>query len=314
MLIALIVILALLAAFLVAAAAWVYTFTFKRRDRDPSSTEQIFLGDFTPEQNERIRAGMEFIASEPHERVYTTSHDGLRLAASLYERGNKRVMLLFHGYRAPSAARDFSCAVEMYLGYGLDILLVDERAHGESEGKVITFGVKERRDVLTWIDFVKARYGEDVELYLGGISMGAATVMMAAGLDLPANVKGIVADCGYTTPGDIIASVAKQSFRIPRQLALPFVGAVSRLLCGFRLNECSSVESVAKSDVPILFIHGKSDTLVPCEMSVAAYDAARGPKRICLVDNAEHGVAFLVDPVRVEAELRAFLAEVVGSR
>ena len=142
--------------------------------------------------------------------------------------------------------------------------------------------------------------------------MGASTVMMAASLPLPENVKGIVADCGFTSPADIIAKVAKQSFHVNGKAVVAVLNPLCRMIGGFSLYECFTPQILANSDIPILFIHGKSDDFVPCDMSVESYNAARGKKEICLVEGAGHGLGYLVDREGVTASLKIFF-ETYGS-
>ena len=285
------------------ALAAAFSFAFVRSSRD-GSLEAGMDGVLKP-YAERIREGFHFVDTSEHTRVYARSYDGLRLAASYYSCDSKRTVIVFHGYRS-CAKRDYSCAVKMYMDMGMNVLLVDQRSHGESEGKLITFGVKERRDVVTWIDYVLEHFGEDTQIFLSGLSMGASTVMMAASLPLPENVKGIVADCGFTSPAEIIGKVAKQSFHINGKAAVAMLNPLCRLIGGFSLYECSTPEILAQSEIPILFIHGKSDDFVPCDMTVESYQAAGGKKEICLVEGAGHGLGYLVDQEGVTASLKIF--------
>lgn len=297
------IVLMILLLLLLLALVWAFSFAFVRSPRD-GSLETGTDGVLKP-YAERIKEGINFIDTREHTRVYAQSFDGLRLAASYYSCDSERTVIVFHGYRS-CAKRDYSCAVKMYLDMGLNVLLVDQRSHGESEGRLITFGIKERRDVVTWIDYVLEHYGKDMQIFLSGLSMGASTVMMAASLPLLENVKGIVADCGFTSPADIIAKVAKQSFHINGKAAVAALNPLCRMIGGFSLYECSTPQILAESEIPILFIHGKSDDFVPCDMSVESYNAAKGKKQICLVEGAGHGLGYLVDQEGVTASLKIF--------
>lgn len=296
-----VVIILLILLMLALAAAFSFAFVRSRKDGSPEMGTDGVLKPYA----ELIKEGINFIDTSEHTRVYARSFDGLRLAASYYSCGSKRTVLVFHGYRS-CAKRDYSCAVKMYLDMGLNVLLVDQRSHGESEGRLITFGVKERRDVVTWIDYVLEHYGKDTQIFLSGLSMGASTVMMAASLPLPENVKGIVADCGFTSPAEIIAKVAKQSFHVNGKAAVAGLNPLCRIIGGFSLYECSTPKILEECDIPILFIHGKSDDFVPCDMTVENFNAARGKKEICLVEGAGHGLGYLVDREGVTASLRIF--------
>ena len=173
--------------------------------------------------------------------------------------------------------------------------MVDQRASGQSEGRVITFGIKERYDCLAWVDYALKRFGSDVELLLCGISMGAATVLMAAGMDLPPNVKGIIADCGYTSPREIICKVIRQ-IGLPAKIMYPFVKLGAKIYGRFDLEEASAVEAMERCRVPVFFAHGEPDDFVPCDMSRVNYEACTAPKKLFTVPGAGHGLSYIVAP------------------
>ena len=159
-----------------------------------------------------------------------------------------------------------------------------------------------------WADYAVRRFGSDCNLYLSGISMGSSTVLMAAGLDLPSNVRGIIADCGFTSPYEIAKSVLRRDApKAPVSLLLPLCSLVTRLFAGFGLRDGSTIDAVRESRYPILFLHGTGDTFVPYEMTKRAFDACTAPKRLILVDGAEHGKSYVKEPDRVRQELKAFL-------
>ena len=149
-------------------------------------------GDIYEPFHDRMLAWMKETRAMPYERVSITSFDGLTLRGRYYEyQKGAPVELLFHGYKSNSE-RDLCGGVQRCFALGRNVLLVDHRASGESDGNVITFGINERKDCLKWIDFVIEKFGKDVKIMLGGISMGAATVLMAGGEKLPKNVVCIV--------------------------------------------------------------------------------------------------------------------------
>lgn len=254
---------------------------------------------------EVVQNGMDYIKNTPSKQVYTKSFDGLKLAAKYYDNNSENTMILFHGYRS-AAARDFSCAVKMYSDMGFNILLCDQRSHGKSEGKLITFGVKERYDVLSWVQFVNREYAPK-GIALGGMSMGATTVIFACDLELPSNVKCVVADCGFTSPADIIKLVSKKNFKINADYVLPIFDVFCKLFGKFSLFELSTPEVIRKSNIPLLLIHGKADGFVPCEMSQRGYDANSQISELVLIEEADHGMAFLKDTKTVYFKLESFL-------
>lgn len=230
--------------------------------------------------------------SMPYEEVSAKSFDGLTLKARLYVLDEKApVHIQFHGYRG-QAVRDFSGGVKLPMESGHNVLLVDQRAHGKSEGHVISFGVKERKDVITWVNFVINRFGNDVKIALEGISMGAATVLMASNQDMP-NVKAIFSDCPYSSPKEITIKVAKE-------MGLPVIFAYPLLVIGaiiyghFNLNGSSASNSVKDAKYPILIIHGQADMFVPLEMSKKLKQI--NPNiQLEIFPNAAHGMSYLVD-------------------
>ena len=222
------------------------------------------------------------------------SIDGLDLYARYYEyQKGAPIEILFHGYKG-NAERDLSGGVERCFSLGRNALIVDQRAHGKSDGSVISFGVKERFDCLEWTKFAVKEFGEDSTIILTGISMGGATVMMASDLDLPQNVVCILSDCGYSSPSKIIEKVVRD-LRLPAPLLMPFVKLGARIFGRFDLDESSALQSVKKTSIPIIFIHGDTDDFVPYEMSAECYDACASTKSLVKVAGAGHGLAYPKD-------------------
>ena len=252
-----------------------------------------------------IEKGNKYIENTPHKWYYTMSFDGVKLAGSYYDNNSECTIFLFHGYRS-SAAHDFACAVEMYMDMGFNVFLADQRAHGKSEGKLITFGVKESRDVISWVEFINAKHSPK-QVIISGISMGATTVLLSLNYKLPQNVRGVIADCGFTSPADIIEKVGKDSFHINARFFIPFLDLACKFIGGFSIRNISTVEAVKKTDLPILFIHGGSDNFVPCEMSELAFKECKENCRIFISQDAGHGMSFLVDTDLVLNTLKEFL-------
>jgi len=196
----------------------------------------------------------------------------------------------------------------MYTAFGFNVLLCDQRSHGRSEGRLITFGVKERFDAVSWAEFAVTKLGAK-QLLLGGMSMGATTVLLACGLKLPSEVRAVVADCGYTSPVDIINKVARQSFKINATKFLPILNVCCKIFGNFSVYGVSTTEALKNSKIPVLFVHGKKDNFVPCEMSQAGYNSACDKCRLVLVEGADHGLSYLVDKNAVHSEIKCFLAE-----
>lgn len=279
------------------------------RVRRPEPTRESLLSRaaFRGHQD-TVRDGWEWMHRQPFVRVQTRSYDGLTLVGHyLPAPKQKGVLLLFHGYRS-SWRIDFCCGLEQYQKLGLGLLAVDQRAHGESEGRYITYGVRERRDVLAWADYVNREFGEDTPIFLAGLSMGSTTVQMACGLSLPGNVRGVIADCGFTSPYDILRSVGREHLHGFAPLAVALAIPYCRIFAGFDPKACSTVDAQRKNSIPTLFIHGGSDRLVPCEMSQASYRAcAAKDKTLLTVPEARHGTSYLVDTPRYEQTVRDFI-------
>lgn len=238
--------------------------------------------------------------------VEITSHDGLRLTGKYYEyKKGAPIEILFHGYKG-SAERDLCGGVHRCFGIGHNALIVDHRASGSSDGRVITFGIKESRDCLGWIDFVIKEIDSEAKIILTGISMGAATVMIASGMDLPENVVGILADCGYTSAKDIIKKVMRD-MHLPAGLLYPFARLAARLLGGFDPDSLSPIDAMKRCRLPIIFFHGDADSFVPCSMSKKNYEAcASEHKRLVIIPDADHGLCFPVAQDRYLSELCDF--------
>lgn len=248
----------------------------------------------------------------PHEDVEITSFDGLKLRGKYYEYApNAPIELMFHGYRGNSES-DLSGGVLRCFALGRSVLLVDHRASGRSEGKVISFGVNESKDCLKWLDFLNNKF-ENAKIILSGISMGASTILMASGKDLPKNVIGVIADCGYTSPKEIIKTVIKQ-MKLPPNLAYPFVKLGAKIYGKFNLEEDSPIEAVKRCKVPIIFFHGDVDDYVPYEMSVKNYDACVSRKKLVTVKGAGHGLAYIVDPNSYLTALNEFFTPLLSDK
>ncbi len=234
----------------------------------------------------------------PCEKLSVRTKDGLVLRGKYYEyEKGAPIELIFHGYRGTSE-RDLCGGVQRCFELGRSALVVDQRASGESDGRVITFGAKESEDCLAWLGLMIQRFGKDVKVFLTGISMGAATVMIAAGKDLPENVVGVVADCGYSSAKEIIKKVIRD-MRLPANLLYPFVRLGGLVYGGFDVEKACPKEALKNCRLPIIFVHGEDDDFVPCEMSRENFDVCASEKKwIYTVAGAGHGLSFIMDKER----------------
>ena len=278
------------------------------RQEPKTEEERLPPGKIYEPYYPRMRQWMAQVAAMPCEELETTSADGLTLRGKYYElTPDSPIEILFHGYRG-LAERDLCGAVQRCFSVGHSALLVDQRAGGRSDGHVITFGVKESADVPVWVAAVTARFGEDRPIVLAGVSMGATTVMLAAGKPLPSNVVGVLADCGYTTAPAIIKKVIRQ-MHLPAEPLYPLVRLGALLYGGFDPNEADCPKALANATLPIIIFHGETDDFVPCEMSRENFAACAAPKRLVTTPDAGHGLCYPADEEGYVAAVREFDAQ-----
>ena len=252
------------------------------------------------------------VKQRPYESVYITSHDGLKLFGRYYHiDDNAPIHIQFHGYKG-SGLRDMCGGNKITYLTNHNSLMVDQRSHGLSEGTIITFGIKERYDCLKWIEYVNKRFGNDKQIILSGVSMGAATVLMASNLNLPSNVKGIIADCPYSSPKEIIMKFTKDR-KLPPKILYPFIYLGALLFAKLKIDSnISAIEAVKNSKVPILLIHGTVDELVPYTMSEDIKKANPDMVQLELFENAHHGLCYILDPDRYINISNEFLNNVLN--
>lgn len=241
-----------------------------------------------------------------YEIVSVTACDGLHLVGRYYHfRDGAPVMILFHGYRG-SGRREFAGNNRIAAALGINVIAVDERAHGRSGGHTITFGIKERYDCQAWANYAAERFGSHTPIILSGVSMGAATVLMASSLPLPKSVKAMIADCPYSSPKKIIQKVSAD-VKLPPKLSYPFVVIGALVFGKFKLWESSPEESVKHTDIPILLIHGDDDRFVPCDMSKQIHRVCNSKAKLVLFHGAGHGLSYFSDTRKYERAVFTFL-------
>ena len=246
------------------------------------------------------------MAERPYERVMISSFDKTKLFARYYHVSDSApVQILFHGYKS-SPLLDCSGGTYFSQMIGHNTLVVDQRSHGASEGKVITFGIKERKDCVCWVQYVIHRFGSNVPIFLSGLSMGASTVLMSMDQELPSNVKGIIADCPYASPREIIMKVGKDR-GFPPHLMYPFVWLGAAIWGQFNLEESNALDAIKSSLIPVLLIHGEEDYFVPCEMSRKLYNTDQQRITLLTIPGAGHGLSYLIDPDIYEQALMKFI-------
>lgn len=327
----------LLAAAGVGETVYFYNRTMKRGNAKTERTTKMSGTDwekYFPLMEERKG----FVLAQPHRDVYITSFDGLKLhatyfsglkqeekpgqSAGSFRQGDvghqeawqaRKAVICFHGYTGEGLSNYIALA-DYFLKQGYAVLLPDARAHGGSEGEYIGFGCLDRKDALDWINWLIQECGEEVSILLHGTSMGGATVLMTSGLELPANVKGIVSDCGFTSPKEVFTYVLKHMYHLPAFPAIQGADLLNRKLAGYGMDECNAKYEVRKAKVPILFIHGSADTFVPCSMCHEIYDNCASPKRKLIVEGAAHAESYYKDMEAYEKALSEFAEEVMRGK
>lgn len=280
---------------------------YKPGDWDPDAP--VTVSKRWEDFRETFQEGKRFFLTYPREEVSILSSDGLRLTGYLLkpEEGVpvKGCLLLMHGYHG-SPYHDFGVILPFYLREGYILLIPDERAHGKSEGKCLTFGIKERYDCQRWAQYLADRYPA-LPVFLDGISMGATVVLMASALPLPKQVRGIIADCGFTSPYEIARHVVKTSMHLPLFPTMPMAELACRVWSGYWMKSYSTVMAMQENTRPVLFVHGRADDFVPCYMTEQNYEACTAPKEAVYVEQAGHGLSYLYEKETCEKTLKRFL-------
>lgn len=258
-----------------------------------------------------IQPRKEYLLAQHHEDIYQDSEDGLKLHATYFPGKDKgKLVICFHGYTS-EGMNDYIGLSDYYLKRGYGMLLVDERAHGKSEGEYIGFGYKDRIDALVWIKWAVQECGEDLQVLLHGTSMGGATVLMASGLELPKQVKGIISDCGFTSPKAVFTHVLRSMYHMPAFPMIQISDYVNKKKAGYGLDDCNSAREVRKAKVPILLIHGGADTFVPCCMCDEIYENCASPKKKLIVEGAAHAESYYKNTEAYENALNDFIGGII---
>lgn len=275
---------------------FIKTFYSKTRTKKFLAKYKLPPGKVYEKYKDDLISAMQKVRCMPCKKVEIISYDGLILKGRYFEtKKNAPIELMMHGYRGNSET-DLSVGVLRAQELGHNVLLVDHRASGYSEGHVITFGAKESKDCLSWVNFIIKKFGKDVKIFMTGISMGAATVMIAAGNEkLPKNVVGVVADCGYTSGEEIIKKIVKQ-MHLPVRLFYPFIYMSAKLFGRFDINDANPINALKNCKVPIVFFHTETDAFVPAYMSKQNYESCTSQnKYLYIAKTGDHGMCYMMD-------------------
>ncbi len=266
----------------------------KRPSKEKKNTKKLSLED----EN--------WLRQQHFDELEVTSYDQLKLKAKFLKakQNSNKVLIAIHGYHSNNL-REYANYLKFYHELGFHILLPDNRAHGESEGKYIGFGWLDRLDCIQWIYEMKESFQEPLQIVLHGISMGSATVLMASGEELPEDVKCIISDCGFTSAYEEIKHTMKYT-KVP-SIILPTATLLSKKRIGYSFKEASTIEQVKKSITPTLFIHGDQDNFVPTYMALDLYNACSAEKDLLIVEGAKHAQSYLVNKDLCEKTIIDFM-------
>lgn len=292
-------------------AAYFYRRTMKRYNAKVERTMKMAGTDWN-QYMDFIGERKEYLFAQPHEDIFIRSRDGLKLHGVYFPgRDAKKTVICFHGYTS-EGTKDYIALSDYYLRRnGFNMLLVDERAHGKSEGAYIGFGCLDRWDALEWIQWVIGQNGEDGQILLHGTSMGAATVLMTSGLKLPQQVKAIVSDCAFTSPKEVFTHVLHSMYHMPAFPLIQISDYVNRKKAGYGMDECNAAREVRKATVPILMIHGDADTFVPVSMCHEIYDNCASVKKKLIVKGAAHAESYYKDTKAYEEALDEWIQKIM---
>lgn len=255
----------------------------------------------------KIKESHSWLEKQTLEPVFIQSFDGLRLAGHLLaaDRPSEKLAICFHGYTGNSVT-DNATIVPFYHKLGYHVLVVDARAHGDSEGEYVGFGILDRRDCRAWTEWAVERFEGRCQIVLHGTSMGAATILMASGGPLP-NAKAIVADCPFTCPWDVFSHILHTQYHLPEFPVLYAADKLCRTKAGYGFRDCSADQEVSKSKIPTLFIHGQADSFVPPYLGQRVYNACTAEKQQLLIPNAGHAESRYLATELYESAVTDFL-------
>ena len=262
---------------------------------NPDTPKDMIFGESEDDSTEVSSTNSWLLNHSKYTDEYITSFDNLKLHSYklLNENPSNKWAIVVHGYT--SEGLKMSSYAKNFYNAGYNIIVPDLRAHGLSEGNYIGMGWDDRFDIISWINYV-LNENSNSEIVLFGVSMGASTVAMTSGEELPSNIKAIIADCGYTSVWNEFSYQLDSLFSLPEFPVMNVSSLVSKIRAGYSLKEASAIEQVKKSKTPILYIHGDKDDFVPTYMVDELYNATTSPKEKLIIKGAGHALSSSVDP------------------
>lgn len=279
------------------------------KQKKPPKNKKLQERELTREKNNA------YLYSLKPEDVAIKSTDGLALKGWLLPAKNnkKRFVICVHGYKC-NGPDEFSHMLPFYhdeLDY--NFLLPDDRAHGRSEGKFIGFGALDHKDILQWVDYLVERFGDEIEIILHGISMGAATVMLANSANPPEQVKLIAEDCGYTSAYEEINNTIKDVIHFKFTALVALISLICKVRAGYSFKDADCLGRLPLAKNPILFIHGGADTFVPTHMGIRLHEACTVPKDLLIIEGAAHAYSYYDAPKEYQQKVKDFIIKHMGS-
>ncbi|WP_367371122.1 alpha/beta hydrolase [Pediococcus parvulus] len=288
---------------LTAASAKLYDYAFRRVDYVPetSADKQKYADDYYRYVNWFHKVTTKQWTLHPSDLEN-------RVEATFIPSANenaKTTVIIAHGYKGNGET--MSNYAKMFYDMGYNVLLPDDRAHGNSSGDYINFGWIDRLDFVEWAHSVINNVGEDSKIIMFGVSMGGATIQMTSGEKLPSQVKLLISDCGYSNLRSELAYLLKHQFHLSPTVFVPIINAINHHRMGFSIDDVSSVKQLRKNTRPFLFIHGEKDIYVPTYMVDECFEACPEPKDIWIVPNASHAESFWMNPKAYQAKIQRFI-------
>lgn len=252
---------------------------------------------------------IDWVAAQKFERLTLTSRDGLKLSGYYLpaSKPTDKLVILTHGYLG-NAKQMGLFGQHYYSDLDYNIFMPDARGHGKSEGNYYGFGWPDRLDLIDWTQLLVKKLGPDTQVAYHGLSMGAATVLMASGEEeLPRQVKAIIADSPYESVYQLFAYQMNRMFHLPAFPLLDSTSVLTKIRAGYSFREASALKEVKKTIVPVLYIHGESDTFVPTELTKNLYQHTSSDAELLIVPNANHGESIALDEGKYKMTVDQFL-------